>query len=47
MKTAFEKNGRPYIACLAPDKDRPARPEQIVRQLWIKNSWKNSIIRKN
>jgi type I restriction enzyme M protein len=34
----FEKNGHPYIACLATDKDRPARPEEVVRQLWIKNS---------
>jgi len=32
----FEKNGRPYLKCLASDKDRPAKPEEIVRQLWIK-----------
>jgi type I restriction enzyme M protein len=32
----FEKNGRPYIKCLASDRDRPAKPEEIVRQLWIK-----------
>ena len=32
----FEKNGKPYLKCLASDKDRPARPEEIVRQLWIK-----------
>ena len=32
----FEKNGKPYIKCLASDKDRPAKPEEIVRQLWIK-----------
>lgn len=33
----FEKNGKPYLKCLASDRDRPARPEEIVRQLWIKN----------
>jgi len=32
----FEKNGKPHIKCLASDKDRPAKPEEIVRQLWIK-----------
>lgn len=32
----FEKNGRPYLKCLASDRDRPAKPEEIVRQLWIK-----------
>lgn len=32
----FEKNGRVYLKCLASDKDRPANPEEIVRQLWIK-----------
>src|SRR4051794_27895172 len=32
----FEKNGKPYLRCLATDKDRPAKPEEIVRQLWIK-----------
>ncbi len=31
----FEKNGKPYIKCLASDKDRPAKPEEIIRQLWI------------
>lgn len=31
-----EKNGKPYLKCLASDKDRPAKPEEIVRQLWIK-----------
>ena len=30
-----EKNGKPYLKCLATDKDRPAKPEEIVRQLWI------------
>jgi type I restriction enzyme M protein len=32
----FEKNNRPYLKCLASEKDRPAKPEEIVRQLWIK-----------
>lgn len=32
----FDKNGKPYLRCLASDKDRPAKPEEIVRQLWIK-----------
>lgn len=31
----FEKNGKPYLKCLATDRDRPAKPEEIVRQLWI------------
>ena len=29
----FEKNGKPYLKCLASEKDRPAKPEEIVRQL--------------
>jgi type I restriction enzyme M protein len=32
----FDKNGKPYLKCLASDKERPAKPEEIVRQLWIK-----------
>lgn len=32
----FEKNGKPYLKCLASEKDRPAKPEEIVRQLWVK-----------
>lgn len=32
----FEKNGKPYLKCLASDKERSAKPEEIVRQLWIK-----------
>lgn len=35
-KQIFEKNGKPYLKCLGSDKDRPAKPEEIVRQLWIK-----------
>jgi type I restriction enzyme M protein len=32
----FEKNQKPYLLCIATDKDRQAKPEEIVRQLWIK-----------
>ena len=32
----FIKNGKPYLTCYATGKDRPARPEEIVRQLYIK-----------
>ncbi len=32
----FEKGGKPYLRCLADDKDRPAKPEEIVRQLYIR-----------
>lgn len=31
----FDKKGKPYIKCLATDIDRPAKPEEIVRQLFI------------
>lgn len=29
------KAGKPYIRCLATEKPRPAKPEEIVRQLWL------------
>ncbi|RJX18218.1 MAG: SAM-dependent methyltransferase [Ammonifex sp.] len=32
----FEKNKKPYLKCLASSKDRPAKPEEIVRQLYVK-----------
>lgn len=32
----YERNGRPYLRCLASDRARPATPEEIVRQLWLK-----------
>lgn len=35
-KQIFDKAGKPYLKCLGSDKDRPAKPEEIVRQLWIK-----------
>lgn len=36
-KALFAKGKRdnPYITCRATGKDRPAKPEEIVRQLWI------------
>ena len=32
----FLKHGKPYLTCYASDKDRPAKPEEIVRQLYVK-----------
>jgi type I restriction enzyme M protein len=32
----FDKSGKPYIKCLASDKERPAKPEEIIRQLWLR-----------
>ncbi|NJM41598.1 MAG: N-6 DNA methylase [Anaerolineae bacterium] len=32
----FDKNGKPYLTCLATDKDRAAKPEEVVRQLWLR-----------
>ncbi|NOS99823.1 MAG: N-6 DNA methylase [Phycisphaerales bacterium] len=32
----FDKGGKPYLKCFATDKDRPAKPEEIVRQLFIR-----------
>lgn len=32
----FDKGGKPYLKCLASVKDRPAKPEELVRQLWIR-----------
>jgi len=33
----FDKNSKPYLKCLASDVERPAKPEEIVRQLFIYN----------
>lgn len=33
--TLFYKNGKPYVKCLASGKDRAAKPEEVVRQLWL------------
>jgi type I restriction enzyme M protein len=32
----FEKAGKPYLRCLVKDIDRPAKPEEIVRQLYLR-----------
>lgn len=32
-----EHKGKPYLKCFASDKERPAKPEEIVRQLYIKH----------
>ena len=32
----FNKNGKPYLKCYGSDIERPAKPEEIVRQLFIK-----------
>ena len=30
-----EKNGKPYVRCMARGKDFAAKPEELVRQLWL------------
>lgn len=32
----FLRNGRPYVTCAVTEKRRPARPEEIVRQLYLR-----------
>ena len=32
----FLKRGKPYLTCYATGKERPAKPEEIVRQLYVK-----------
>ena len=32
----IEKRGKPYLNCFATGKDRPAKPEEIVRQLYVR-----------
>jgi type I restriction enzyme M protein len=32
----YDKNGKLYLKCFGSDKERPAKPEEIVRQLFIK-----------
>jgi len=34
-ESLFEKHGKPYLKCLATGKDRAAKPEEIVRQLYL------------
>lgn len=31
----FDRNGKPYIKCLATGKEKQVKPEEVVRQLWI------------
>jgi len=31
----FDKNGKPYIKCIVTNRDRVAKPEEIVRQLYL------------
>lgn len=32
----FDRNGKPYLTCLCTSKPRPAKPEEIVRQLYLR-----------
>jgi type I restriction enzyme M protein len=32
----YDKNGKPYLRCLVSDRERPAKPEEIVRQLFLR-----------
>ena len=32
----FDKGGKPYVTCAASEKARPAKPEEIVRQLYLR-----------
>jgi type I restriction enzyme M protein len=32
----FDRSGKPYLNCAVTDKPRPARPEEIVRQLYLR-----------
>ena len=32
----FDRNAKPYLRCLATEKERPAKPEEIVRQLYLR-----------
>jgi type I restriction enzyme M protein len=34
-KTLSEKNGKPYLKCLVRGKEVMAKPEEVVRQLWL------------
>jgi len=31
----FDKRGKPYLRCVSTSKERPAKPEEIVRQLYL------------
>jgi type I restriction enzyme M protein len=30
-----DKNGKPYVKCLVRGKEVQAKPEEVIRQLWI------------
>jgi type I restriction enzyme M protein len=32
----FERDGKPYLICAVTEKSRPAKPEEIVRQLYLR-----------
>jgi len=32
----FDKGGKPYMTCIVSEKPRPAKPEEIVRQLYLR-----------
>jgi type I restriction enzyme M protein len=32
----FDRGGKPYLTCVATYKPRPAKPEEIVRQLYLR-----------
>ena len=32
----FLKRGKPYLKCFATGQDRPAKPEEVVRQLYVR-----------
>ncbi len=36
----FEKNQKPYLKCLVSNVERPAKPEEIIRQLFIRKLMK-------
>jgi hypothetical protein len=36
MIKLFDRGGKPYLTCAASDKARPAKPEEIIRQLYLR-----------
>lgn len=32
----FDRGGRPYVRCLGSERDRLLKPEEVVRQLWLR-----------
>jgi len=35
QRILVEKNGRPYLQCPVRKKDILAKPEEVIRQLWV------------